>query len=256
LKEYYDTSRKEYNLEMMEKYYNKIKELKELKILQIKKNESNSYNNELSSLKVKQKYLYDDFIDNYNNKKRNIDFKYKTLIDITKKNDNKELQNIKEKNIIREEKYKNKNILWLEKKIKICLKLNQYIKAEKAYKEIKNEKGKLINEKKIEKEKTIKIKLNNLKIKQSKKMNKMILNYEKEKNELEIKYQKEKYELFQKFKNELLSLKEIHTKKRKIEKNYLYNNNNNLDNKFNQSFDEIIMNKKIEEDEETISMNY
>ena len=49
---------------MMKKYYDKINELKELKNITIKNNQINSYNKEISLLKEKQKYLYDDFINN------------------------------------------------------------------------------------------------------------------------------------------------------------------------------------------------
>ena len=77
---------------MMEKYYNKIKELNELKDIKIKNNKINSYNKEISLLKEKQKFLYDDFINNYNNKKVVLDFKYKCKIDQEKSDNKKEIQ--------------------------------------------------------------------------------------------------------------------------------------------------------------------
>ena len=62
---------------MTEKYYNKMRELKELKDIIIKNNQINSYNKEISILKEKQKFLYDDFIINYNNQKDEINIKFK-----------------------------------------------------------------------------------------------------------------------------------------------------------------------------------
>ena len=61
LQEYFDKSKKEENIKMMEKYFNKINELKKLKNITITKNQIDSYNKEISLLKEKQKFLYDDF---------------------------------------------------------------------------------------------------------------------------------------------------------------------------------------------------
>ena len=79
---------------MMKKYYDKINELKELKNITIKNNQINSYNKEISLLKEKQKYLYDDFINNYNNKKDELDLKYKNKIAQAKDKNKIEIQNL------------------------------------------------------------------------------------------------------------------------------------------------------------------
>lgn len=249
VKEYYEKSKEEGNIEMMGKYYNKIKELNELKDIKIKNNKINSYNKEISLLKEKQKFLYDDFINNYNNKKVVLDFKYKCKIDQEKSDNKKEIQ-IEEKNtnINRNKNLKNKKILILEKKYKTFTKLNLYQKALDTKNEIKKEKDLLIKKKLKEEIINKNLKINNINLIQKKKMDKILMNYEKGKIDLEIKYQKEKNILLNKFKNQISSFKLFFDKNKNNERaKYLYNDN--YKDNLNNSFDVKILNNKIEDDE-------
>ena len=239
---------------MAEKYYNKISELKELKELKIKQNRIKSYNNELSLLKHKQKYLYDDFNMNYIEQKNKLNFKYKTKIELLELKNKKEIDNINNNNLIKSKNIKNKQILILEEKKKYLIKLNLYNKAEMINHEINQEKNKLVNEKLKEDLKNKKLKLININIKQNQKKNLILMHYDKEKNHLEMKFQKEKNELLNKFKNQLIQYKNINNMNKKYEDiNYLYNNN--YREEFNKSFDKKNLDKKEEEDESIISNN-
>ena len=252
LQEYFDKSKKEENIKMMEKYFNKINELKKLKNITITKNQIDSYNKEISLLKEKQKFLYDDFIINYNNQKEDIDFKYKNKIDLINDKNKKEKSNLNNDKKIINKNNKNKKILILERNIGIYLKLNLYLKAKEAQEEIKKEKNKLINN--VSSEQKKRIRLNKIKIRKNKLKQKILMNYQKEKNDLQIKFNKEKNELLNKFKSQLIQCKEVHIKNQKYEKiKYLYNQNNN--DKLNKSFNARILNKKIEDDESSISFN-
>lgn len=241
---------------MMKKYYDKINELKELKNITIKNNQINSYNKEISLLKEKQKYLYDDFINNYNNKKDELDFKYKNKIAQAKDKNKIEIQNLNRNNnnTINNKHSKNSKILNLEKNISLSKKLKLYEKEKECLEEIKKEKNKLTNNLIEEKKNTEKLKLNNLNKKQNKKIDIIMMNYIKDKNELEIKFQKDKNELLNKFKNQLEQFKTFKNKNEKYEKiKYLYNND--YTNKLNKSFDAKILDKKLEEDENDISFD-
>ena len=252
VKEYYDKSKKDSNIEMTEKYYNKMNELKELKKLKIKQNRIKSYNNELSLLKQKQKCLYDELNMNYIEQKNKLDFKYETKIEQIEKNNKKEIVDINNNNLIKNKSIKNKEILILEEKKKYCIKLNLYNKAEITNNEIKQEKNKLLKEQLKEDLKNKKLKINNLKIKQNKRKNIILMHYDKEKNDLEIKYQKEKNELLNKFKNQIIQYKNINNKNQKYE-DIKYLSNSNYKEKFNKSFDKKNLDKKVEEDESSIS---
>ena len=239
---------------MTEKYYNKINELKELKKLKIKQNRIKSYNNELILLKQKQKYLYDDFTINYIEQKNKLDFKYKTKIEQLQQKNKKEIDNINNNELIKNKNKKNKEILILEEKRKNLIKMNLYNKAEMTNDEIKKEKIKLVNQKLKENLKNKKLKINNIKTKQNKKKNIILMLYDKDKNHLEMKFQKEKNELLNKFKNQIIQYKNINNRNRKYEDiKYLYSDN--YREKFNKSFDKKNLNKKVEEDESTISFN-
>ena len=128
---------------MSEKYYNKLKELKELKNIIIRNNQKNSYNKEISILKEKQKYLYDDFIINYNNEKDELDFKFKNKIAKMKDCNKREIQILKKNNSIANQNVKNKKLLILEKNLSTHLKLNLNENTEEIKEEIKKEKNKL-----------------------------------------------------------------------------------------------------------------
>jgi hypothetical protein len=84
-------------------------------------------------------------------------------------------------------------------------------------------------------------------------MNKIKLNYNREKNDLEIVFNKEKNELFQKFKNQLNGFKMFKNKNQKNnKKKYILNNSEYL---LNQSFNKDKLNKKLEDDEDSIVDN-
>ena len=81
------------------------------------------------------------------------------------------------------------------------------------------------------------------------------MRYDKEKNDLEIKFHKEKNELLNRFKNQLIQCKNINNRNKKYDNiNYLYNSNQYKE-KFNKSFDKKYLNKKLEEDEDSISFD-
>ena len=237
----------------MKKFYDKINELKELKNIKIKNNQIHSYNKEISLLKEKQKYLYDDFINKHKNAKDELDFKFSNKIAQVKNNNKKEIKNLNKGDVFLNKNFKNKKILILEKNLSLCEKLNLDEKAEESKEEIKKEKIKLNNIMIKQKQDKKKLILKNLNRNKNKKMDKIIMNYTKEKNELEIKFIKEKNILLNKFKNQLTQFKNLNNKNQKYEKiKYLYNNNTN---KLNKSFDKELLNKKIEEDESDISFN-
>ena len=237
---------------MSEKYYNKLKELKELKNIIIRNNQKNSYNKEISILKEKQKYLYDDFIINYNNEKDELDFKFKNKIAKMKDYNKREIQILKKNNSIAKQKIKNKKLLIFEKNLSIYLKLNLNENKDEIKEDIKKEKNKLIDIINQKNKLNEKMKINNLNKKQKRKMDKILMNYTKEKNDLEIKFQKEKYQLLNKFKNQINNFENYNNKNKRYEKiKYLYNNNYNKN--LNESFDAKILNKKLDEEESDLS---
>ena len=238
---------------MSEKYYNKLKELRELKNIIIRNNQKNSYNKEISILKEKQKYLYDDFIINYNNEKDELDFKFKNKIAKMKDSNKREIQILKKNNSIAKQNIKNKKLLIFEKNLSIYLKLNLNENKDEIKEEIKKEKNKLIDIINQKNKLNEKLKINNLNKKQKRKMDKILMNYTKEKNDLEIKFQKEKYQLLNKFKNQINNFENYNNKNKRYEKiKYLYNNNNYNKN-LNESFDAKILNKKLDEEESDLS---
>ena len=238
---------------MSEKYYNKLKELKELKNIIIRNNQKNSYNKEISILKEKQKYLYDDLIINYNNEKDELDFKFKNKIAKMKDCNKREIQILKKNNSIANQNVKNKKLLIFEKNLSIYLKLNLNENKDEIKEEIKKEKNKLIDIINQKNKLNEKLKINNLNKKQKRKMDKILMNYTKEKNDLEIKFQKEKYQLLNKFKNQINNFENYNNKNKRYEKiKYLYNNNNYNKN-LNESFDAKILNKKLDEEESDLS---
>ena len=237
---------------MSEKYYNKLKELKELKNIIITNNQKNSYNKEISILKEKQKYLYDDFIINYNNQKNELDFKFKNKIAKMKDCNKEEIQILKKDNSITNQNIKNKKLLIFEKNLSTYLKLNLNENKEEIKEEIKKEKNKLIDIINQKNKLNEKLKINNLNKKQKRKMDKILMNYTKEKNDLEIKFQKEKYQLLNKFKNQINNFENYNNKNKRYEKiKYLYSNNYNKN--LNESFDAKILNKKLDEEESDLS---
>lgn len=123
--------------------------------------------------------------------------------------------------------------------------------AEKAKIELENEKNILKNQKKVDLIKSYKMEINNLNNKQIKRINKIKLDYNKQKNDLEIQFNKEKNELFNKFKNQLNDFKMFKNKKstkKMTRQNYL----NNADNILNNSFDKEKLDKRLEDEEESI----
>ena len=239
----------------MKKYYDKINELKELRKIKIKNNQIDSYNKEISLLKEKQKFLYDDFINNYNIQREDLDFRYKNKIAQAKDKSKKEIENLnKNNNLINKKISKNSKILILEKNISLSKKLKLDEKVEESLEEIKKEKIKLTNNLIEEKKNAKKLKLNNLNKKQNKKIDIITMNYTKEKNELEIKFKKEKNELLNKFKNQLEQFKTLNNKNQKYEK-IKYLNDKNYTKNLNNSFDAKILNQKLEEDENDISFD-
>ena len=122
--------------------------------------------------------------------------------------------------------------------------------AEKAKIELENEKNILKNQKKVELIKTNNLEINNLNNKQIKRINKIKLDYNKQKNDLEIKFNKEKNELFNKFKNQLNDFKMFKNKniKTMTSQNYV----NNADNILNNSFNKEKLDKRLEDEEESI----
>ena len=155
-----------------------------------------------------------------------------------------------EKSLKNEEKLKNTKILLLENKLGKLCKMKLFKEAEKIKLELEIEKNILKNKKKAEKIKLNKIELINLSNKQNKRINKIKLDYKKQKNDLELQFNKEKNELFNKFKNQLNNFKMFKNKniKKKISQYYV----NNHDNILNKSFNKEKLDKKLEDEEESI----
>lgn len=218
--------------------------------MQIQKRQKDTYEKELELLKDKQRDIYNDFICDYNNKREELELNYNIKIDNANKKHNDEKIEINEKSLKNEEKLINKKILILEDKLKKLSKMKLFKEAEKIKIELENEKNILKNKKKVEKIKINKIEINNLNNKQNKRINKIKLDYNKHKNDLELHFNKEKNELFNKFKNQLNDFKMFKNKniKKKMSQNYVYN----VDNILNKSFNKEKIDKKLEDEEESI----
>lgn len=251
VKEYYEKSKKNENFIHAETYHNKMIELEHLKNLQIQKRQNNIYDYELTSLKDKQRDIYNDFICDYETKRDEIDLKYQNKIEMIKQKYNEEQKEIKSNISIKEIQLINKKLLVLKDKFKVMLKMELFNEAERIKKEIEIENNKLIKRKQNEKIKQNKIKLNNLANKQNKKINEILLKCDKEKNDLKITFNKEKDELIKKFKNQLIDFEMF--KKKEIKNNkkkYIINHSDNL---FNNSFDKNNITKRLEDDEESLA---
>ena len=218
--------------------------------MQIQKNQKDAYEKELELLKDKQRDIYNDFICDYNTKREELEINYNIKIENANKKHNDEKQEINEKSLKNEEKMVNKKILLLEDKMQKLTKMKLFKEAEKIKTELENEKKLLKSKKKVEKIKTNKIEINNLSNKQNKRINKITLDYNKQKSELEIQFNKEKNELFNKFKNQLNDFKMFKNKniKKKMSHNYV----NSVDNILNKSFNKEKLDKKLEDEEESI----
>ena len=218
--------------------------------MQIQKNQKDAYEKELELLKDKQRDIYNDFICDYNTKREELEINYNIKIENANKKHNDEKQEINEKSLKNEDKMVNKKILLLEDKMQKLTKMKLFKEAEKIKIELENEKKLLKNKKKVEKIKTNKIEINNLSNKQNKRINKITLDYNKQKSELEIQFNKEKNELFNKFKNQLNDFKMF--KNKNIKKKMSHNYANSVDNILNKSFNKEKLDKKLEDEEESI----
>ena len=218
--------------------------------MQIQKNQKDAYEKELELLKDKQRDIYNDFICDYNTKREELEINYNIKIENANKKHNDEKQEINEKSLKNEDKMVNKKILLLEDKMQKLTKMKLFKEAEKIKTELENEKKLLKNKKKVEKIKINKIEINKLTNKQNKRINKITLDYNKQKSELEIQFNKEKNELFNKFKNQLNDFKMFKNKniKKKMSHNYV----NSVDNILNNSFNKEKLDKKLEDEEESI----
>ena len=175
-----------------------------------------------------------------------MELKFKTKIEKVNNNYKEEKKDLIKKELNSEKELKSKNILVLEDKLKRLLKLNLFEQAEEIKKNLEKERNIFNKEKELVKIKINEIKINNLERRKKKNMDKIMMNYHKEKNDLEILFNKEKNELFQKFKNQLNDFEMFKDKKTK---NYKYNNSDYL---FNQSFKHQKINKKLEDEEESL----
>lgn len=222
-----------------------------MKDLQIKKRQKESYEKELELLKDKQRVIYNDFIYEFSIKRDELDLNYKNKIEKTNNKHDNEKKELNQKNLKKEQKLINKKIIILEDKLKKLYKLKLFKEAEKIRSELEIEKRRLNIQKNMDKIKINKIENNNLNIKQNKRVNKIKMDYDKQKNDLEISFNKEKNELFKKFKNQLNDFEMF--------KNYKYTSNktkiNNKDYLFNKSFNKDKLDKKVEDEEESIEDN-
>ena len=222
-----------------------------MKDLQIKKRQKESYEKELELLKDKQRVIYNDFIYEFSIKRDELDLNYKNKIEKTNNKHDNEKKELNQKNLKKEQKLINKKIIILEDKLKKLCKLKLFKEAEKIRSELEIEKRRLNIQKNMDKIKINKIENNNLNIKQNKRVNKIKMDYDKQKNDLEISFNKEKNELFKKFKNQLNDFEMF--------KNYKYTSNktkiNNKDYLFNKSFNKDKLDKKVEDEEESIEDN-
>lgn len=222
-----------------------------MKDLQIKKRQKESYEKELELLKDKQRVIYNDFIYEFSIKRDELDLNYKNKIEKTNNKHDNEKKELNQKNLKKEQKLINKKIIILEGKLKKLYKLKLFKEAEKIRSELEIEKRRLNIQKNMDKIKINKIENNNLNIKQNKRVNKIKMDYDKQKNDLEISFNKEKNELFKKFKNQLNDFEMF--------KNYKYTSNktkiNNKDYLFNKSFNKDKLDKKVEDEEESIEDN-
>lgn len=212
-----------------------------------------AYEQELQLLKDKQKDIYLDFIYDYNIKRDELELNYQNIIEIAKKKNSVERKEIRKNNLKKENKLVNKKILILEDKLKKLFKLKLFKEAGKIKLELENEKNILKKKISLEKIKMNKLEINNLNNKQNKKMNNIKLKYNKKRNDLELLFNKEKKELLQKFKNQLNDFEMFKNRKNQNKKNkYIINNGDYL---FNISFDKEILDKKIEDEEESLKDN-
>ena len=219
----------------------------------MKKRQNEAYERELELLKDKQRDIYNDFICDYNIKRDELELNYKNKIDITNNKHNNAKKEMNKKMIKKEKKLINKKIVILEDKLKKLHKMKLFKEAEKIKIDLEKERKILNNKNNLEIIKNIKFDKNNLNNKHNKRINTIKLNYNKQKNDLEISFNKEKNELFHKFKNQLTNFEMFKNKNIKLN-----NNKNKVNNEyylFNKSFNKNILDKKLEDEEESLEDN-
>lgn len=219
----------------------------------MKKRQNEAYERELELLKDKQRDIYNDFICDYNIKRDELELNYKNKIDITNNKHNNEKNEMNKKMIKKEKKLINKKIVILEDKLKKLHKMKLFKEAEKIKIDLEKERKILNNKNNLEIIKNIKLEKNNLNNKHNKRIHTIKLNYNKQKNDLEISFNKEKNELFHKFKNQLTNFEMFKNKNIKLTNNK--NKVNNGDYLFNKSFNKNILDKKLEDEEESLEDN-